>query len=149
MQHQRGERSLKRNMAFTLLPRIEAIDSCLILRMLRNDLPEQSKKATELLLSGKDFYVSEAVISEVIYVMKKNNCKRSSTIDRLTTLLHNAMFVYDKKFFDPLFVEYVNHPSLSFEDLVIAKRAEEKNSVPLWTFDKKFAKQMEVARLLD
>ena len=148
MQHQRGERSLKRNMAFTQLPKIEAIDSCLILRILRNDIPEQSKMATKLLLSGRDFYVSEAVIYEVIYVMRKHKCGRASTIDRLTTLLHNSMFVYDRKFFDPLFTDYVNHPSLSFEDLVIAKRAEEKGAVPVWTFDRKFAKQSKVAKLL-
>ena len=136
-------------MAFTPSLKIEAIDSCLILRILLNDIPEQSEAAIKLLLSGTDFYVSEAVISEVVYVMGKNKYKRDSIVERLTTLLHNAMFIYDKKFFDPLFDEYVNHPSLSFEDLIIAKRAEERGCVPVWTFDRKFAKQAKVAKLLD
>lgn len=128
--------------------RIEVIDSCIILRVLEGDLPGQREKAYELFLSGRDLYVDGAVISEVVYVMKKNGYERGETVDKIKTLLANPMFVYDRKFFDPIFKEYVKRPSLSFEDLAIAKRAEERECVPLWTFDRKLANQSEVAELL-
>lgn len=148
MRHPKGERSLKKNMVLNLSSKIEAVDSCVILRALEGDIPEQAKKAVDLFLCGKDLYVSEAVICEVVYVLKKDGYERKDIVGKLTTLLHNPMFIYDREFFEPIFKDYVVHPSLSFEDLVIAKYAEGKNCIPLWTFDKKFANQSKVAKLL-
>ena len=128
--------------------KIEALDSCVFLRYLEKDIPEQEELARDMFLSGKDFYVSEAVICEVVYVMTKDKYPRKDIVEYFSILLHNPMFIYDRSFFDPIFKEYVSHPSLSFEDLVIAKRAEEANCVPLWTFDKKLASQSSAAKLL-
>lgn len=129
--------------------KIEAVDSCVFLRFLERDIPVQEKSARDLFLSGCDLYVSESVISEVIYVMRKDHYSRKSIIENFSLLLNNPMFIYDRKFFEPIFEDYVKYPSLSFEDLVIAKRAEEHGCKTLWTFDRKFANQSEVAKLLD
>ena len=135
-------------MVLKLWSNLEAVDSCVLLRVIENDIPEQRQMALDLFLRGADFYVSEAAIGEVVYVMKKHEYTRQETVERLTDLINNSMFVYGKKFFEPIFEEYVKRPSLSFEDLVIAKRAEERGCVPVWTFDKKFARQAEVAKLV-
>lgn len=47
-------------MVFGLPTKVSALDSCVILRVLENDAPEQTKKAVDLFLNGGDFYVSEA-----------------------------------------------------------------------------------------
>lgn len=128
--------------------KIEAVDSCVILRYLEGDVPEQTEKARDLFLSGRNLYVSQAVISEVVYVMTKYYYSRKDIAEYFLLLLNNPMFVYDRKFFESVFEDYVKHPSLSFEDLVITKRAEERGCIPLWTFDRKLANQSEAAKLL-
>lgn len=128
--------------------KIEAVDSCVLLRYLERDNAKQEQLARNLFLSGVDLYVSEVVICEVVYVMEKDHYSRESIAENFSLLLSSPMFIYDKKFFDPIFKDYVKHPSLSFEDLVIAKYAEKKKCIPLWTFDKKFANQSKVAKLL-
>ena len=120
----------------------------MILRVLEGDIPEQKKKALELFLSGRDFYVDETAVTEIVYVMGKDGYEREEITEKIKILLNNPMFIYDRRFFEPVFEDYVTHPSLSFEDLVIAKRAEEKGRQPLWTFDKKLARQAKVAKLL-
>lgn len=128
--------------------KIEAVDTCVLLRVLEGDIQEQAERALELLLSGRDFYITETVISEVVYVMTKEGYDRKEIAEKMKVLFDNPMFVYDRKFFEPVFKDYLKNPSLSFEDLIIAKRAEERECIPVWTFDRKFAKQMKVARLV-
>ena len=128
--------------------KIEAVDSCVILRVLEGDIPEQKEKALELFLSGRNFYVDETAVTEIVYVMGKDGYGREEVAEKIKILLNNPMFIYDRRFFEPIFEDYVTHPSLSFEDLVIAERAEEKGCQPLWTFDKKLARQAKVAKLL-
>lgn len=128
--------------------RITSIDSCILLRIiLRNNL-EQTQKAVSLLLSGGDFYVDDVVIMEVVYVLTKEKMRRSKILDNLVTLLDNPMIIYDKAFFAGVFERYATHPSLSFDDCVLEAKVAMKRKKPLWTFDKKFANQSDVAKLL-
>ena len=129
--------------------RINGIDSCIILRLLLKDIPEQVKLVQELIMDGHDYYLDDVAIMEVVHVMTKEGRYRNEIVDAILSLLRNAMFVWDRDFFEPVFLKYLQHPSLSFDDIVLAKRAEDAGYSCLWTFDKKFAKQMEVARLLD
>lgn len=129
--------------------RCASVDTCILLRIIVNDIPEQHKKAVDLLLSGQSFYVDQAVISEAVYVQQKLDYSREEITEGLQTLLHNDVFVYDREFYDSIFEEYLSHPSLSFEDCIIAARANIHGHTPLWTFDRKLAGQSPIARLLD
>ena len=102
----------------------------------------------DLLLSGRDFYVDDVVIMEVIYVLTKEKMRREKILDNLLTLLDNPMMIYDKRFFAGVFERYATHPSLSFDDCVLEARIAMRRKEPLWTFDRKFANQSEAAKLL-
>ncbi|MBQ9180599.1 hypothetical protein IJ135_00675 [Candidatus Saccharibacteria bacterium] len=126
-----------------------AIDSCIILRFILRDVPEQVANVRSLLLDGHDYYVDDAVISECIHVMTREHRKRDYIVDDMLSLLRNSLFIWNRDFFEPVFKEYLEHPSLSFDDIVIAHRVESLGYAPLWTFDRKLAAQSPVARLLD
>lgn len=125
-----------------------AIDSCVLLRVIRQDIIPLREKAMRLLLSGADFYVDDVVILEMVYALTKMQMPRDQIAENILLLLESPMFVWDKKFFEPIFEKYVTRPSLSFDDLVLAARVVEKGYEPLWTFDRKFANQTEVAELV-
>ena len=128
--------------------KINGVDSCILLRYILWDLPEQGKLAEKLFLSGHDIYVDDVAIMEVVHVLTKHNKSRQVIADDILDLLRNALFVWDRDFFEPVFKEYLAHPSLSFDDLVLARRAKEKGYACLWTFDRKFANQSKMAKLL-
>ena len=69
-------------------------------------------------------------------------------IGDIRDFLSNPSIHYYKDFFDPIFQDYISHPSLSFDDLVLAARVEENGYTPLYTFDQKFARQSKVAKLV-
>lgn len=128
--------------------KINGVDSCVLLRYILWDVPEQGEKARLLFVDGHDFYVDDVAIMEVVHVLTKHHKSRRVIADDILDLLRNQMFVWDRDFFEPVFKEYLEHPSLSFDDIVLAKRVTDKKYTCLWTFDRKFANQAKVARLL-
>lgn len=129
--------------------KINGIDSCVILRFLLRDIPEQVKKAHDLITDGHDYYVDDVAIMEVVHVMTKYNKSREVIANNVLGLLRNVMFVWNQDFFEAVFREYLLHPSLSFDDIVLAQRAKKNGYSCLWTFDKKFAQQSDMARLVE
>lgn len=135
-------------MEFGFKKKYTSLDSCTILRTILGDNPEQERQARALILSGRNFYIDDVAIMECIYVLTKKSFKRPEITDFIQTFLSNPMVHYNKTFFDPIFKDYVAHPSLSFDDLVLAARIEEKGYAPLFTFDQKFARQSKTATLI-
>lgn len=128
--------------------RYSSLDSCVILRIMLRDNSEQEDHAKMLLLSGQNFYVDDVAIIECVYVLTKKGYTRVEIAEFLQSFLSNPMIEYNKVVFDSIFGKYVSHPSLSFEDLAIAAHAEQKGHIPLYTFDKKFAHQSKIAKLV-
>lgn len=126
----------------------QAIDSCILLRFILKDIPEQTQLVRELFVNGYNYYVDDVAIMEVVYVLTKQGYSRDVIAYDIQELLRNPMIIYDEALFAPVFKTYLEHPSLSFDDCVLAARADAKGYLPLWTFDRKFAKQSQVARLL-
>lgn len=126
-----------------------SIDSCVILRIIQGDIPKQARQAKWLLLGGQDFYVDDVAIMEVVHVLTREHRARAEIAEALLTFLNNPMIIYDKEFFAPIFAQYATHPSLSFDDCVLAARAEAKGYTPLYTFDHKLAHQSPIAKLVE
>ena len=101
-----------------------------------------------LLLNGDTYYVDDVAIMEAVHVQTREGKSRAAIINSLRVFLANSMIVYNKKLFEPIFKDYLARPSLSFDDLVLAARAAETGRTPLYTFDKKFARQSKVAELV-
>ena len=123
------------------------IDSCVILRANLWDVPEQTKRARELLLGGGFFYVDDVAVMESVHVLTREHFSHTEISDILQTFLGNPFIIYNDLFLDPVFETYKTHPSLSFDDCVLAAHAETAGST-LWTFDKKLAHQSSSAKLL-
>jgi len=125
-----------------------SLDSCIALRIIQGNIPEQRKSALALLLNGGDYYMDDVAIMEVTYVLQKDHVRRKDIIENLEIFLSNPMIHYNKAFFKDIFRDYLSHPALSMEDLVLAKRAEASDRTPLYTFDQKLARQSKFAKLV-
>lgn len=127
---------------------LSSIDSCIILRVIEQNIPAQYLLAKNLLLSGGDFYADDVAIMEVIYVLTKEHMPRNEIVERLKIFLANPGIFYNSEVIDEVFERYLSHPSLSFDDCMLEARVRQYGRAPLWTFDRKFANQSNVARLV-
>lgn len=125
-----------------------SLDTNIIIRLITLDNKEQHKLALDLVLNGRNYYVDDYAVMESVYVLEKQEYSRKDIVESLQTLLNNQSFIYNESLFAPIFEKYLTHPSLSFNDCVLEARSEKKGAIPLWTFDQKFARQSDVARLL-
>ena len=135
-------------MDFGFKKKYVSLDSCVILRIMLRDNLEQTERAKALILGSQNFYVDDVAIIECVYVLEKKHYTRVEIAEFIQSFLLNPMIFHDNSIFDGIFEKYVFHPSLSFEDLVLASRNERHGYAPLWTFDQKFARQSKVAKLV-
>lgn len=125
-----------------------SLDSSVILRFTLVDNQSQLQHAKRMLAGGGEYYVDGVAIMECVYVMTKNGYQHETIAKDIQDFLMNPMIHYDERFFNPIFEEYSSHPSLSFDDCVLAARTEQKGYSALYTFDKKFAHQSKIAKLV-
>jgi len=127
-----------------------SIDTNILLRLLLNDVPEQHIAAKELFRHFPNpVAVADTAVIELVFVLERHysfsRLQIAEAIDGLIrlkeiscnrVLLENAL---------PLFIE---HSGLSFEDCCLSTYAKLIQAEPLWTFDKKLAKQAPNAKLV-
>ncbi len=121
-----------------------SLDPNIVLRLMRHDLPEQTRQAAELLDSvDEPFEVADIVFVEVAHVLERYYGVSRPTIQtlllefaRLDSVNCNASLLKQA------LPTYVNHPALSFEDCCLAAYAEIQKALPLYTFDRKLARQV-------
>ncbi|MBQ9017301.1 PIN domain-containing protein [Candidatus Saccharibacteria bacterium] len=128
---------------------VEMLDTCVVLRMILRDVPEQAKRAVKILSrKGKRFYISEMVIYEAAYVMEKRmEMPREYIVDSLKDFLSGENICNGVGIFSGVFQMYLEHPKLSFADCYLAVQAGSQGTTPLWTFDRKLAGQTEEGEL--
>lgn len=127
----------------------ESIDTNVILRLILDDNYKDTKRVVKYLLNSlNEFVVDDFSLGEIEYVLSKNDFSRKDIIKELSRVLNNPMFIWNKETFRKVFSLYESHPSLSFNDCYLAIKADERNSIPLWTLDKKFANQARQAKLI-
>jgi predicted nucleic-acid-binding protein len=127
-----------------------SLDTNAVLRLLLNDIPEQRIAIKRLLDQTIDqFAVADTVVIELVFVLHRyyefNRSQIAEAIDgfmKLTEINCNQV-LFEKAL--PLFI---THTSLSFEDCCLAIYAQLNDAEPLWTFDKKLAKQAASAKLI-
>ena len=119
-----------------------SLDTNILLRYIWKDVPGQREKATELLY-GPDgmFYISDLVVSEIIYNLQLDNLRRSSIVGAICELFARKNVISNPFLTDLVLPFYAEHPALSFVDCYAAFEAEKKNYAPLLTFDRKLANQ--------
>ena len=117
-----------------------SLDTNVVLRFLLDDVPEQTKKATEIIIKNK-VYVTDVVVVEVIYVLEKViELSRQDTTKLVTDFLGFSNVVHNPYFLLNTIKFYERHPSLSVVDCYASAEAEAYNN-KLVTFDKCLANQ--------
>lgn len=131
----------------------DAIDTNIVLRCVLGDVPEQRRKAAQFLREGSSsHYLSAQAILECVYVMEiAMEIPREEVVDILSFFLtrYGDVIEYDREMVAGAIPYYLAHPKLSWVDCALAAEAEIRHREPLFTFDKKLAKQLPQAKLLD
>lgn len=128
----------------------ESLDTNLILRLILNDIPEQCRKIQDLLMRPNIVYdVADLAITEAVYVLKSDyRFSREEIVDGIHKLLGFPGIDYNRALFERVFPMYLEHPKVSFNDCCLAVYAELNGAVPLWTFDRAMAKQVDGVRMV-
>lgn len=120
-----------------------SLDTNVVLRLMRHDIPMQTSQAAAL-LDGADrpFEVADIVFIETAHVLE-----RYYGIDRQTIRVLLSEFMRldvincNKTLLEKALTPYATHPALSLEDCCLAAYAEINKALPLYTFDQKLARQ--------
>jgi predicted nucleic acid-binding protein len=117
-----------------------SLDANVVLRFLLDDVPEQTKKASGIILGNK-VYVTDVVTIEVIYVLEKIiQLPRQDIVELVTSFLGFANVVHNPLFLLDTIIMYGEHPSLSVVDCYASAEAQEYGN-KLVTFDKRLVSQ--------
>ena len=127
---------------------IETLDTCFILRLMLNDVTDQTERALKRLkMEGVRYFIPEAAVTEAVYVMEGKGLSRKNIVEGLRELLTLKKICSGMGIFQGVFDLYLAHPKLSFVDCYLAVQTGVQETTPLWTFDKKLASQTEEAKL--
>lgn len=125
-----------------------SLDTSIVLRVLLEDIPEKTQAAVDL-LSRPDakFRVEAVVFTEAAHVMTRNyQLSRSKVAEVLMGFASMECVDCDEAVINEALEIFVGHPALSFEDCYLTVAARERTGGPLYTFDKKLARQVEWAK---
>ncbi len=128
-----------------------SLDTNLVLRVLVNDVPEQTKAVKQLIERGYTFAIEDVCIIETTFVLMRYYEMPRKEIRRvLFAFFENARLVIERDTFGEVLELFETHPALSIEDCYLAVKAKNNAYLPLWTFDKKLSKQIsELTKLID
>ncbi|MDR1358591.1 MAG: PIN domain-containing protein [Coriobacteriales bacterium] len=122
-----------------------SLDTNVLLRLALREIPEQYERAKRLIeRPGARFRVSDTAIIEFAYALSAHyGFSRVQVADAISSMGALASIICERAFFNAVVEQYVAHPKLSFEDCYLAEKAKVDDALPLWTFDRKLARQSE------
>jgi predicted nucleic-acid-binding protein len=116
-----------------------SLDTNVVLRFLLDDIPEQTKIATDIIESNR-VYVTDVVVVESIYVMEKvMRLTRQDITMLVTNFLGFSNVVHNPYFLEDVIQFYEHNSMLSIVDCYAAAEAKAYEN-ELVTFDKALAK---------
>ena len=119
-----------------------SLDTNILLRLLLDDVPEQTKVVEKILASGKKFEVADAALIEMVFVLEKiYKMDRELIQENVIGIIRNSLFVCNKQLFERVMPIYVSEPTLSIIDCSLLMYARLNQALPLYTFDKKLVKK--------
>ena len=128
-----------------------SIDTSLVVRVLVRDDYDKRQKVLDLLESGPHFILFDFALYETVYVLEiVYEKKREEIIDLISFFLarYDDKITYNHALTSAAFPYYLEHSKLSFADCCLAAKAEIEGAEPLFTLDRKLAKQHPSAKLL-
>lgn len=127
-----------------------SLDANIILRYLLNDIPSQCESAAQLLKdTPSQLAVADTALIEACFVMERAySMSRKHIGIALLGFMSLQQVNCNRALFDRALTLFQSYPTLSMEDCCLTIYAELNNAMPLYTFDKKLAKQSQSAHLL-
>jgi predicted nucleic-acid-binding protein len=127
-----------------------SLDANVLLRLLLNDIADQHQEVVRLFQNATgQFAVADTAIIEAVFVLERNY---QFTRAAITETIEGLMSLTEINCNRPLYIKalplFAKYPALSFEDCCLAVYADLNDARPLWTFDRKLAKQVPSARLV-
>lgn len=117
-----------------------SLDTNVVVRLIRNDVPEQHHVATLLLQRGT-YAVADLAVAETGYVLTKGYGMSRVQAALLLTAFVELPQVFAARYVQSALVHWADHPKLSLEDCLLVQCAVASSAEPLWTFDRKLANQ--------
>jgi predicted nucleic acid-binding protein len=129
---------------------VESVDANVLLRLTLGDIPEQRDLARRLIgRPGCPLTASPVVLMEFVHALTSHyQTTREQAAEALKDLLDLDNLHTDRETVVAALDWWAGHPKLSFEDCYVAAHAAATGETPLWTFDKKLARQHPSAREL-
>ncbi len=126
-----------------------SLDTNCLLRWVLQDIPEQAAATARVIDSHIDIKIADIAIWEMVYVLEiLYKLPRSIIAGHVKSLMNLENVNCNMALFERALPIYVKHPALSFTDVCLTFYAELNSAIPLYTFDKKLAAQLELARVL-
>lgn len=130
-----------------------AVDTNVLLRATLNEagLEAQSTKARQIVASGRwDVLVADVTMAEFVHALEAHyGFDRPLIADLVLGVVRLDHVVAAGSIITAALTHYVGKPKLSFDDCFIAEHARAHRAQPLWTFDRKLARQHDQAVLID
>jgi predicted nucleic-acid-binding protein len=124
------------------------IDTNILLRFLLADDAVQYQAAKKLIERPTLLWVSVLSIAELVFVLEGKGFSRLEIRENIMVLSSYKNLYLTRNIILPAIDLYVNHPALSFVDTCLAYESKEEYAEPLYTFDKKLAKQTPHTKLV-
>jgi predicted nucleic-acid-binding protein len=117
-----------------------SLDANVVLRMILNDVPEQSDRAAEF-LDGHKCYLTDVVVSECVFVLEKvYKLDRFFIKGSMEILFEIETLNINERLIEEAFDLYVAHKTLSFADCYSVAEATLRQN-ELLTFDRAIIKK--------
>jgi predicted nucleic-acid-binding protein len=124
------------------------LDTNILLRFLLADNAQQYRVARALIEKPKLLHVSVLTIAEIVFVLEGKGFTRHEIKQNIEALSAYRNLYMSRAIIMPAAELYAKHPSLSFIDACLAYEAAQESAEPLYTFDKKLARQAPHTRLV-
>ncbi|HWZ65719.1 MAG TPA: PIN domain-containing protein [Patescibacteria group bacterium] len=129
-----------------------SLDTNVLLRLLLKDVPDQHQSAVALIKShAGQFAIADIAIMEIVFVLtgETYGFSRAQAREAVEGVMSMDQLNCNRALFNQALPVYEARSNLSFEDCCLAVYAKLNNAEPLWTFDKKLAKQAQNTELIN
>lgn len=126
-----------------------SLDTNILLRILLQDNAAMLTRAQELFARHEEFAVADQAVVEVVFALGgQYGYGRKEIAEAVASLMQNQHLNLNRPLFARVLPHYTTNPAVSFTDCCLEAYAYLNKQTPLYTFDKKLARQLSHAALL-
>lgn len=127
-----------------------SLDTNVLLRLILRDNEAMVATVMQLLKRHEEFAVADIALTEVEYILTGYyQYDREAVADVFENLANNQHLNINRVLLLRVLPKYVKCPAVSFDDLCLEAYAYLNKQTPLYTFDKKLARQLPHTELVD